>query len=119
VTGFVEDLALEYARAHVVVSPLRIGAGTQNKVLEALAMDIPVVTTNVGYEGLGLPEDVGALLSNNSSEFADNILKLLSDINFRNETGKLGGALIRSKFSWEAIAQKLEAYFNEVQKKRD
>jgi sugar transferase (PEP-CTERM/EpsH1 system associated) len=119
VTGFVEDLALEYARAHVVVSPLRIGAGTQNKVLEALAMDIPVVTTNVGYEGLGLPEDVGALLSHDSSEFADNILKLLSDINFRNETGKLGGALIRSKFSWEAIAKKLEAYFNEVQKKRD
>jgi sugar transferase (PEP-CTERM/EpsH1 system associated) len=119
VTGFVEDLALEYARAHVVVSPLRIGAGTQNKVLEALAMDIPVVTTNVGYEGLGLPEDVGALLSHSSSEFSDNILKMLSDINFRNETGQLGGALIRSKFSWEAIAQKLETYFNEVQKKRD
>jgi sugar transferase (PEP-CTERM/EpsH1 system associated) len=116
VTGFVEDLALEYARAHVVVSPLRIGAGTQNKVLEALAMDIPVVTTNVGYEGLGLPEDVGALLSHSSSEFSDNVLNLLSDINFRNETGKLGGALIRSKFSWEAIAYKLEAYLQSVQK---
>ncbi len=116
VTGFVEDLAHEYAMAHVVISPLRIGAGTQNKVLEALAMDIPVVTTNVGYEGLGLPKDTGALLSHNSFEFSDNVLKLLSDIDFRNETGKLGGALIRSKFSWEAIALKLETYLQSVQK---
>lgn len=116
VTGFVEDLAREYAMAHVVISPLRIGAGTQNKVLEALAMDIPVVTTNVGYEGLGLPANTGALLSHDSLEFTDNVLKLLSDINFRNETGKLGGALIRSKFSWEAIAFKLETYLQSVQK---
>jgi polysaccharide biosynthesis protein PslH len=116
VTGFVEDLAHEYAMAHVVISPLRIGAGTQNKVLEALAMDTPVVTTNVGYEGLGLPKDTGALLSMDSLEFSDNVLKLLSDIDFRNDTGKLGGALIRSKFSWEAIALKLETYLQSVQK---
>ena len=79
-------------------------------------MDTPVVTTNVGYEGLGLPKDTGALLSMDSLEFSDNVLKLLSDIDFRNDTGKLGGALIRSKFSWEAIALKLETYLQSVQK---
>jgi glycosyltransferase involved in cell wall biosynthesis len=116
VTGFVQDLAKEYASAHVVISPLRIGAGTQNKVLEALSMNIPVVTTHVGYEGLELPKNAGALLSMDASEFANNILKLLNDIPFRNETGKMGGELIRAKFSWEAIAKKLEAYLMTVQK---
>ncbi len=114
VTGFVEDLALEYAQAHVVVSPLRIGAGTQNKVLEALSMNIPVVTTDVGYEGLGLPPNVGALLSKNSLEFTDNVVRVLSDVNFRNETGAKGGDIIRSKFAWPAIANKLENYFQQL-----
>ena len=116
VTGFVQDLAKEYASAHVVISPLRIGAGTQNKVLEALSMNIPVVTTHVGYEGLELPTNAGALLSMNASEFANNTLRLLNDVPFRNETGKMGGELIRAKFSWEAIAKKLEAYLLNVQK---
>lgn len=116
VTGFIENLANEYARAHVVVSPLRIGAGTQNKVLEALSMNIPVVTTYVGYEGLELPPNVGALPSNDASEFADNVIKMLNDINFRNKMGELGGELIRSRFSWASIALKLESYLLEVQK---
>jgi glycosyltransferase involved in cell wall biosynthesis len=70
----------------------------------------------VGYEGLELPKNAGALLSMDASEFANNILKLLNDIPFRNETGKMGGELIRAKFSWEAIAKKLEAYLMDVQK---
>lgn len=116
VTGFIENLADEYAKAHVVVSPLRIGAGTQNKVLEALSMNIPVVTTYVGYEGLELPEDIGALPSKSASEFADNVIKILTDIGFRNEMGEKGGELIRSRFSWASIALKLESYLIDVQK---
>ncbi len=114
ITGFIEDLSLEYAKAHVVVSPLRIGAGTQNKVLEALSMNIPVVTTYVGYEGLELPMNIGALPSKNTSEFADNVIRVLSDEKFRNDTGRNGGELIRSRFAWPAIAAKLEMYFNHV-----
>jgi glycosyltransferase involved in cell wall biosynthesis len=82
-------------------------------------MNIPVVTTHVGYEGLELPINAGALLSMNSSEFANNTLRLLNDVPFRNETGKTGGELIRAKFSWEAIAKKLEAYLMNVQKGQD
>lgn len=116
VTGFIENLANEYAKAHVVVSPLRIGAGTQNKVLEALSMNIPVVTTYVGYEGLELPHNIGALPSNDAWEFAENTIKILTDIDFRNQVGETGGELIRSRFSWASIAIKLESYLLKVQK---
>lgn len=115
VLGFIPNLADEYAKAHVVVSPLRFGAGTQNKVLESLAMNIPVITTNVGYEGLELPESTGALLSVNSEEFIQNLLKVLEDRNFRNELGKRGGEHIRQNFSWHIIAKKLETYFKQTQ----
>lgn len=114
VTGFIEDLSKEYAKAHVVVSPLRIGAGTQNKVLEALAMNIPVVTTNVGYTGLKLKRDEGALVSLSANEFADNTIKLLKDPDFRDSVGCKGGESIRSRFGWSGIAQKLENYFIEL-----
>lgn len=112
ITGFIPNLAEEYAKAHVVVSPLRIGAGTQNKVLEALSMNIPVVTTNVGYEGLELPPDTGALYSEDSDSFAFNVLRLLKDDDFRNKTGTDGGEIIRNRFSWPSVAKQLENYFN-------
>lgn len=110
VTGFIENLAKEYAKAHVVVSPLRIGAGTQNKVLEALSMDIPVVTTYVGYEGLGLPDGIGALPSKDANEFAHNVVRILRDDEFRLKMASEGGKAIRDSFSWPSIAQQLEKY---------
>jgi glycosyltransferase involved in cell wall biosynthesis len=114
VTGFIQDLTEEYSKAHIVVSPLRIGAGTQNKVLEALSMNIPVVTTHVGYKGLRLEPNQGALLSTNADEFAQNAIRLLSDSQMRDSIGKSGGEIIRNRFSWNGIAQKLEIYFLQI-----
>ena len=110
ITGFIPNLADEYAKAHVVVSPLRIGAGTQNKVLEALSMDIPVVSTNVGYAGLELDKGEGIALSENSDEFAQNVVDILTNIEYRNQLGSEGGKKIRSRFSWHGIALQLQAY---------
>lgn len=114
VTGFIPNLADEYAKAHVVVSPLRIGAGTQNKVLEALSMDIPVVSTNVGYAGLELNQGEGIALSNSAQEFAQNVIAILKDKDYRNSLGSKGGAKIRNRFSWKGIALQLEAYCQEI-----
>ncbi len=114
VTGFIPNLADEYSKAHVVVSPLRIGAGTQNKVLEALSMNIPVVSTNVGYSGLELEKDEGIILSLNADEFAQNVIQILSDDHFRNTLGSKGGEKIRTRFSWQGIATQLEAYFQQI-----
>jgi glycosyltransferase involved in cell wall biosynthesis len=117
VTGFIPDLSEEYAKAHIVVSPLRIGAGTQNKVLEALSMNVPVVSTFVGYEGLELPENIGVLPAHNAEDFASNCVKLLADISFRNSMGSQGGQMIRMNFSWEGISQKLQKYFEQIKNK--
>jgi len=112
ITGFVPDLSEEYAKAHVVVAPLRFGAGTQNKVLESMAMGIPVVCTKVGFKGLGIQSGEGAILAETQEDFINATIRLIIEPEYRAEVASLGGAAIRKNFSWEAISKKLEAAFN-------
>jgi len=111
VKGFIQDLAAEYNAASVVVAPLRFGAGTQNKVLEAMAMGMPVVTSNVGFKGLNIETGQGAILSTDTSSFANSVIELLSDVSFRQSVGQKGIAVIQQQFNWDNIAMQLENYF--------
>ncbi len=79
VTGFIEDLAAKYNEASVVVAPLRFGAGTQNKVLEAMAIGIPVVCSNIGFAGLGIAQGEGAFMQTSPEAFAQSVIQLLND----------------------------------------
>jgi glycosyltransferase involved in cell wall biosynthesis len=114
VTGFIEDLSLEYAKANVVVSPLRIGAGTQNKVLEALAMNQAVVCSTVGFLGLGLKSGEGILMGETASEFANHVVSILMSEELRKRLGETGGQHVRSIFAWNGISQQLLSYFEKI-----
>lgn len=114
VTGFVEDLAAVYNSASVVVAPLRFGAGTQNKVLEAMAMGVPVVCSNIGFKGLGIESGEGAIMKTDPEGFAQAVNNLLSGEEHRREVGEKGMSVISGSFSWEAVAQQLEGYLREV-----
>ncbi len=111
VTGFIPNLADKYNEASIVVAPLRFGAGTQNKVLEAMAMGVPVVCSNIGFAGLGIDSGEGAIMQTNPEEFAQSIIDLLSSEEMRKKVGEQGVAVIQNKFSWDIIASQLEAYF--------
>jgi sugar transferase (PEP-CTERM/EpsH1 system associated) len=111
VLGFVEDLSNVYAQAHVLVSPLRLGAGTQNKVLEAMSMGVPVVCTSVGFFGLGISSGDGVVLAKNASQFAESVLELLSKPEQAKAIGNKGWSLVQERFSWRVVARQLEAFF--------
>lgn len=111
VTGFIPNLADKYDEASVVVAPLRFGAGTQNKVLEAMAMGVPVVCSNIGFEGLGIKSGEGAIMQTNPEDFAKSICSLLASENLRKTVGEQGVSVIQNKFSWQIIAKRLEGYF--------
>lgn len=113
VTGFVEDLAGVYHQSSVLVSPLRFGAGTQNKVLEALAMGVPVVSTPIGFKGLGLQSGQGAFMENSDEQFADRVISLINSPEQRKETGQKGMEMIRARFGWEAVSARLESFMEE------
>ena len=116
VTGFIEHLATVYNEASVVVAPLRFGAGTQNKVLEAMAMGVPVVCSTIGFKGLGIESGDGAFMAPTAQEFAARVIALLQDAALRETTGQKGLSVIRSRFSWDSIAGQLEGYFRQVKR---
>lgn len=109
VTGFVEDLAGVYDQASVLVSPLRFGAGTQNKVLEAMAMGVPVVCSPIGFRGLGIVSGQGAFMEENDADFAHRVVSLIGSPELRRETGQKGMELVRNRFGWEAVSARLES----------
>ena len=114
ITGFVQDLAAMYNNASVVVAPLRFGAGTQNKVLEAMAMGVPVVCSEIGFKGLAIDSGEGAIMQTEPKLFADSVISLLESATLRKEVGEKGIQVIKSKFDWDAIAALLDGYFKEV-----
>lgn len=114
ITGFVKDLAAVYNDASVVVAPLRFGAGTQNKVLESMAMGIPVVCSNVGFKGLGISSGEGAIMQTEKEKFAASIIALLDSERMRKEVGMKGVSVIQKRFGWDAIAVLLESYLSDI-----
>ena len=114
VTGFIKDLAVTYNEASVVVAPLRFGAGTQNKVLEAMAMGVPVVCSNIGFAGLGITSGAGAIMQTDPMSFAATVSELLSSADRRKEVGQAGMQVIHTRFDWDIIATQLEGYLREV-----
>ncbi len=115
VTGFVPNLADAYASATIVVAPLRFGAGTQNKVLEALSMNIPVVCTSIGFHGIGLNHGEGIWCEHGTNNLIDRINQLLSEPDYAKTWAEQAGTTIRQRFDWQTIAQQLLLNFRELQ----
>ncbi len=108
VTGFVPDIREMYERASVVIAPLRFGAGTQNKVLEAMAMGVPTVCTHIGFEGLEIQSGEGVIMAGDKERFIAEVDQLLSDANKRKTVGNKGLHIAKTRFSWDRIALQLE-----------
>jgi glycosyltransferase involved in cell wall biosynthesis len=114
VTGFIPNLADAYASATLVVAPLRFGAGTQNKVLEALSMNIPVICTPIGFHGIGLTHGEGIWCEHDTSNFIIRIHQILSETQKHKDLAAEAGEKIRTRFNWNTIAKQLEYYCLEL-----
>ena len=103
VTGFVtdEELAARYAKARVVVAPLRFGGGMKGKVIEAMRFGVPCVTTSTGVQGL---EQTGGFLAaaDTAEDFAERVLHLLDDDAAWRQSSAAGQAFVRANFTEEA-----------------
>ena len=108
VTGRVPDIRPYLAHASVAVAPLRIGRGVQNKVLEAMAMAVPVVATPEAIEGLEMNGEV--LVASDAREFTDRIVSLLRSAK-RKEIGNRARAKVVSDYGWTTSLAGLTSLF--------
>lgn len=109
VTGFVQDIRTELARADVIVVPIRYGSGTRVKILEALAHRIPVVSTKAGAEGIDVTHGREILLADGPEEFAEACARLLQNAALRVRLMEDGHRLFLSKYRADRVREMVAA----------
>lgn len=114
VTGFVPDIREYLSQASVCVIPLRIAMGVQNKILEAMAMGVPVVTTSIANRGINATHGKEILVANDPQSFATATLDLLKNPHLRATITKNAKKFIEQNFSWEKNLTKLDALLSEI-----
>jgi glycosyltransferase involved in cell wall biosynthesis len=118
VTGEVPDVYDWLCRAEVAVAPLRIGAGMQNKVVQAMACELPVVATAVANEGIGATPDQHLLVRDDLEGFADGVAGLLADASARARLGAAARGFVEAHWTWEAHFERMLEVFREISARR-
>jgi glycosyltransferase involved in cell wall biosynthesis len=105
IEGFVADVRPAYERASVVIAPLVVSAGTNIKILEAMAMGKAIVSTTAGIHGLDLGPDAGVTVADTAEEMACAISALLDSPERRQTLESQARHTVESRFGWDAIAE--------------
>jgi polysaccharide biosynthesis protein PslH len=110
-TGRVPDVRPYIAGATAYVVPLRIGGGTRLKVLEAMAMGRPIVSTRLGCDGFAFTDGQEVSFADDPATFAASVLALLRDPCAAAELGRRGRQHVEAELGWDAIVPRLEALY--------
>ncbi len=111
ITGAVEDVRPFIAGAAVYVAPVRMGGGTRFKLLEAMALARPIVSTTLGAEGFAVAAGRELLLADSPADFAAAVISLLADPARAATLGQAGRAFVQARYDWSAIVPKLERVY--------
>lgn len=114
VTGYLPDLRPVVGRASVAVCPVRVKAGVQNKILEAMALGVAVVSSGCGVEGLAARPGHDLLVADEPEAFAAAVSRLLVDADAARALGERGRAYVVARHSWERSAALLQGCYIEV-----
>ena len=108
VTGWVPDMRECYACAGIFIAPMQIGTGLQNKLLEAMAMQIPCVTSQLANQALKAKENDEILVADTAEEYARHIISLLENPQKAHEIALNGSNFVRKNYNWENETAKIE-----------
>lgn len=101
VSGWMDDIRDAYAYSRIFVAPMRIGSGMQNKLLEAMAMQLPAVTTPLANRPIGSKAGKNVLVGESAAQLASQILVLLNDTTKAKEIALSARQFVTSNYSWE------------------
>ena len=108
VSGWLDDIRDAYAQSRVFIAPMRIGTGLQNKLLEAMSMRLPAITSPLANASLGAHPDEEILVGNNAEEMAQHIITLLTDKDKAERLAQAGFDFTNRVYDWGKATEKLE-----------
>ena len=115
----VADVRSAYQKASLLVAPIYGGGGTRYKNLEAFASGLPVVTTSIGIEGIDVKDGQELLIRDKYSDIADGAIELINNPKLYKEIAENAKRLVKEKYSWEPIAEKLSDIYKLLGKGSD
>ncbi|HIE01625.1 MAG TPA: glycosyltransferase [Thiotrichaceae bacterium] len=107
IVGWVDQVEPEFAQRRVFVSPLRYGAGMKGKIGQALSLGLPVVTTSIGAEGMGLIDGETVLIADDPDSFAEAVCRLYTDSALWEKLSRQGQDYIEQHYGETAVYEKL------------
>ena len=107
VSGWLEDIREAYGESKIFVAPLFTGIGQQNKILEAMSMEIPVITTTGVNNAIGAKDGEEILIADDAEEFVKQINRLINDAVFASKLGSNGRKFVKDNYSWDYQGQKV------------
>ena len=111
VTGFLDDVRPLIRQAACVVVPLMVGGGSRLKILDALSMSKPVVSTSIGCEGLMVTHGKDILVCDSEADFAEGVIRILRDLEFARSLGRHGRFLVQQQYGWEMLGKRMEQVY--------
>jgi sugar transferase (PEP-CTERM/EpsH1 system associated) len=114
VMGYVPDIRPYLGAASVALAPLLVAAGTQLKVLEALSMGTPMVTTPRCARALGAEDGVHLLVAGEPQAFAEAVVRLLNDPEYAGQLGRAGRQFVIERYSWTGAAENLRRLYDAI-----
>ncbi len=114
VTESIRDIRDAYRTSSVLVAPIKGPGGTRLKILEAMASSLPVVTTPVGAEGLGLKDGREALIRKSAEELSDAAVEVLKNRQLALRLGSFGKKFVEENYGWGKSSELLDSLYKEV-----
>jgi glycosyltransferase involved in cell wall biosynthesis len=113
ITGWVDNMNEYYNASKIFVAPMQLGSGLQNKLLEAMAVKLPCITSTLANNALDAENNREILIANNKEEYTNCILQLLEDSTFYNTIASNGYNYILANYSWKNATKKISQLIEE------
>ena len=108
VSGWLDDIRTAYAQSRVFIAPMRIGTGLQNKLLEAMSMHLPAITSPLANASLGAKPNEEIMVGSNAQEMAQHIITLLTDTQKAEQIAQAGFDFTNRVYDWGKATEILE-----------
>ena len=108
ITGWVKDIRPYYSKSKIFIAPMQTSIGMQNKILEAMAMQLPCITSQMANNAIEAESGTNVLIGNSPEEYKAHIEKLLSDPALSSKIGMNGFNFVKGHYSWSQTTKELE-----------